>query len=477
LTPRRLSVLIAPMLLALAMGVLVGTLGIILQSFGGQLALPTQKIVHDIVETIFWLAIAWVVSRLLDVFLWSSIEHRTGRPAPQLLVAVGRLVVLALAIAVIITVIFEHVLTGLVVSSGVVGIVLGFALQRMISDFFSGIAMGMEHPFRVGDWIEVDGVTGKVIETNWRATRMITLEHVMVVLPNSFIAERRFHNHNLPEPWFRTETKVTLEFEVPPHDAKRVLIAAVRSTPGVLGWPQPDVLLAEFATNGHEFTARYFVSDYAAMRTTRDAVNTSIAHHLWQAGFAIAYPKTDLFHARMPHRDLDRKTDRSALLARVELFESLSSAELQVLASSLIEKKCSAGEDIVKQGDPGASLFVVVDGLLEVKVEHEGQVKVVGRIAPGEFFGEISLLTGSPRGACVTAITDATLYELTHEVISPILQQRPEIAKEISRYVAIRRTRNSKAMEKADAVQRAREEHSFTEDLLRKIRGFFGLEL
>ena len=475
--PRRLSLLLAPAVFAIVMGLVVGLFHYIVHPVSDHLSLPAQKILRDIAETLFWLANAWFVSRLIDVFVWSSVESRTGRPAPKLIVAVGRLLVFMLAVAVIITVIFQHVLTGLVVSSGVLGIVLGFALQRMISDFFSGIAMGMEHPFRVGDWIEVDGVTGKVIETNWRATRMITLEHVTVVLPNSFIAERRFLNYNLPEAWFRTETQITLEFEVPPHDARRVLIAAVRSTPGVLAWPQPDVLLTEFSALGHVFEARYFVADYAAMRQTRDAVNTSIAHHLWQAGFAVAYPKTDLFHAPMPHRDLDRKKERDALLSRVELFEPLAAAELSQLATSLMERDCKAGQEIVKQGEPGASLFVIVDGLLEVKVTHEEQTRVVGRLGPGEFFGEISLLTGSPRGASVTAITDATLFELTHEVISPILQQRPEIAAEISRFVALRRTRNSKAMEKADPVQTAQEEHSFTEDLLRKIRGFFGLEL
>lgn len=459
------------------MGVVLSAIEWLLHPISDQLSIPTQKVIRDIVETIFWLANAWFVSRLLDVFLWASVERRTGRPAPKLLVAVGRLLVLLLAVAVIITVIFQHVLTGLVVSSGVVGIVLGFALQRMISDFFSGLAMGMEHPFRVGDWIEVDGVTGKVIETNWRATRMVTLEHVTVVLPNSFIAERRFLNYNLPEAWFRTETKITLEFRVPPQDARRVLIAAVRSTPGVLAWPQPDVLLMEFSAVGHVFILRYFVADYFMMNPTRDEVNTSIAHHLWQAGFAVAYPKTDLFHAPMPPRDLDRKKERDTLLSRVELFESLAADELARLAASLTERQCKAGEEIVKQGDPGSSLFVIVDGLLEVKVEHEGRTKVVGRLGPGEFFGEISLLTGSPRGAGVTAITDATLFELTHEVISPILQQRPEVAQEISRFVALRRMRNSKVMEKIDPVRQAQEERSFTDDLLRKIRGFFRLDL
>lgn len=473
---RRLASLIAPGFLAIVLGVVL----VLIENLNGfvseNLSPQTHQIIRDIAEAAFWLMLAWFASRMVDVFLWSSIERRSGRSAPKLLVSVGRLLILIAAIAIIITVVFHQALTGLVVSSGVVGIVLGFALQRMISDFFSGIAMGMEHPFRVGDWIDVDGVAGQVVETNWRATRIVTIEQITVILPNSFIAERRFQNFNLPEPYFRTESKVTMEFSVPPEDARRVLLAAVRATPGVLATPAPDVMLYEFGANGHVFAARYFVSDYRELVPVRDRVNSNIARHLWQAGLAVAYPKRDVFHAEMPHRDLNRKTERDAILSRVELFESLETVELRQLAAALVERECKAGQQVVKQGEAGASLFVIVDGLLEVKVESHGQSKVVGRVGPGEFFGEISMLTGSPRGATVIALTDATLYEISHDVISPILKNRPAVAEAISQSVAIRRTRNSKAMEHVDPVKQATEERSFTDDLLRKMRGFFGLD-
>lgn len=432
--------------------------------------------VIPILATLLCLFIAWFISRLVDVFIWRAVALRTGRAAPQLLVAIIRLLILLAAVAVIITTVFQYALTGLVVSSGVVGIVLGFALQRMISDFFCGIALGMEHPFRMGDWIEVDGVTGRVVETNWRATRIVTLDQVTVMLPNSFIAERRFQNYNLPEAYFRTNVTVTLEFSVPPADAKRALIAAVRATDGVLPSPEPDVLLREFGPSGNVYNARFYVADYGQMMAVRDRVNISVARHLWQAGHAVAYPKQDIFHAPMPLRELDRKTQRDALLSRVELFEPLHSDELTQLAGALVELRCRAGQEIVRQGEPGASLFIVVDGLLEVRVGGGDEQKVVGRVGPGEFFGEISLLTGSPRGATVIALTEATLFELSHEVISPILHHRPQVAEAMSRSVAVRQLRNSKAMERSDPVSQAAAQRSFTEDLLRRVRGFFRID-
>lgn len=473
---RRLAPILIPALALAAIVAALLTADRLIAWLSEHLPANTHAAVHSIVETLFWLTFAWFFSRLVDVFVWQTVALRTGRPAPQLLVAVVRVVILFAVIGVIITVVFQQALTGLVVSSGVIGIVLGFALQRMISDFFNGIALSMERPFHTGDWIDVDGITGRVVDTNWRATHIVTLEQVTVVLPNSFIAERRFQNYNLPDAFFRSETRVTLEYSVPPVDAKRVLIAAVRASEGVLTSPEPDVLLRELGPNGHVYQARFYVHDFADLNFVRDRVNSSIAHHLWQAGFNIAYGKQDVFHAPMPHRDINRKTERDALLSRVELFESLQGDELRQLAAALKELKVPAGQDVVRQNDAGASLFVVVDGLMEAKVEHNGQVKVVGRIGPGEFFGEISLLTGSPRGATVVAMTDSTLFELSHEVISPILKNRPEVAEEIGRFVAIRQLRNSRATQHVDPVQRAQQQRSFTDDLLQKIRGFFGID-
>ena len=434
-----------------------------------------EAILRGVAETLVWLAAAFLVSRLIDIFIWRSVEHRTHRPAPKLLISVVRLLLLTFTIGIIITVVFRQPLTGLVVSSGVIGIVLGFALQRMISDFFCGIALSMEAPFHVGDWIEVDGTVGQVIETNWRATRIVTLEQVTVILPNSFIAERRFSNYNLPQAYFRCEVSVPMEYDVPADDAKRVLLAAARATDGVLAVPEPDVLLWEFAERGGRYVVRFYVSDYSQMQRTRNRVLSSISRHLWQAGLNVPYPKRDVFFAQMPHRELSRKSERDALLARVELFESLEPQELRAPAGAVVETEGTAGDEVVQQGEIGASLFVVVDGLLEARVKAGGQARPVGRIGAGEFFGEMSLLTGSPRGATVVAVTDATLYELSRAVIEPVIQRRPDIAEAISQAITLRRSRREQAAAQADVKASPQEDRGFAEDLLRKIRGFFGI--
>ena len=86
-------------------------------------------------------------------------------------------------------------MTGLLATSGVVAVVLGFALQNTLSDVFSGIALNMEHPYRQGDWIRLDtGFEGEVVEINWRATHLRSREDTDIVQPNSGMATARIVN-------------------------------------------------------------------------------------------------------------------------------------------------------------------------------------------------------------------------------------------------------------------------------------------
>ena len=473
---RHSKLLILPVLAALMAGGVI----VVAPHTGGWFESQDESsavgIVHAVAESLLWLSLAWLAARIIDVFLWRRIAERTGRPAPKLLVAVVRLLIFLGAAAFIVAVVFHQPLTGLAVSSGVLGIVLGFALQKMISDFFSGIALSMEHPFRVGDWIEIEGTAGRVTETNWRATRMITLDHITVVVPNSYLSEHTIKNFNLPAAHFRTQVAVGLEYSVPIPDAKRVLLAATKGADGVLPEPSPDVLLTDYGDNGINYTIRFFVSGYADMMSTRDRVMTGIGRHLYQAGFGVPYPKRDVYYTPMPPREINRKADRRVLLSRVDLFESLEPEDIDALAAALSERRCLASQDIVHQGEPGASLFVVVDGLLEARVKSDGQMLTVGRIGAGDFFGEMSLLTGVPRGATVVAVTDVTLYELSKDVISPILQRRPQLADILSQRIAFRRIRNDQALASKDDAVKAAQQRSFAAELLGKIRDFFSLD-
>ncbi|MCC6581566.1 MAG: mechanosensitive ion channel family protein [Phycisphaeraceae bacterium] len=472
--------LLRSLLLALALVVALDALfinedlAVRLLGLAGETGVNTY--VHRGILSAVGLSLAWLLSLLIDLFVWHfGVERRTGVPAPKLLVAVVRVLVFLATLAIVIAYVFETPLTGLVVSSGVVGVVLGFALQKMISDFFSGIALNVERPFSVGDWINVDSQSGLVVEMNWRAVRMVRLDAVTVVMPNSFIAERALLNYTAARGCFRSELPVSLEYGVQPGDAKRVLLAAVRDTQGVLEQPEPDVLLHAFGNDGVIYLVRFYLRSYADVNVVSDRVAESVSRHMWQAGMGVPYPKRDVYYTPMPPREISRKKDRAALLERVSLFEGLTPEELAQLAEGVVERRVAAGEAVVKQGEPGQSLFIVVDGMLGVSVHNDNQPEHrVAQLSPGQFFGEMSLLSGEPRSATITAITEATLHEVTKQTLGPILQQRPHIAEALCRAVAMRRS-HTEAEVKRRSAGAAASPRGMAEELLRRVRQFFSL--
>jgi CRP/FNR family cyclic AMP-dependent transcriptional regulator len=117
-------------------------------------------------------------------------------------------------------------------------------------------------------------------------------------------------------------------------------------------------------------------------------------------------------------------SDRRELLRRVPLFAELDRRELDEVASSLRERKFSQGENVLTEGRAGVGFFVIVDGEASVTVRGENRA----RLGPGNYFGEIALITGSERTATVTAESDMTCLALTAWEFRPIVEQNGTVA-------------------------------------------------
>ena len=122
-------------------------------------------------------------------------------------------------------------------------------------------------------------------------------------------------------------------------------------------------------------------------------------------------------------------------------------------------------------------MFVLVEGLVAVyaDVKGDGSEVRVAQIVPGQFFGEMSLLTGERRSATITAVTDAIAYELTKDEMRELFQARPVLAETISAVVAARKLRNVEVGEAVSAEAREEQQRSMTGEILGRIKSFFRL--
>lgn len=440
----------------------------------------THRIAFYAVGVGLGLSSAWFVVRVIDVCLWRMLERRAASKIPRLLKDVVAAAVFIFAITLIVGMVFKQSITGLWATSGIISLVLGFALKSLIADVFCGIALNFDQPFKMGQWVKLHPkglptVEGSVLEINWRSTRLRSMGNNLLIIPNSEISSMIVTNYSEPQDRCRFDVPLCLDFQVPTERAIRILLAGAKAAPGVLETPMPAVNAVKVNGRGVDYMIRFWIKPAETNpEIACHNVITGILRHLNQAGITPACEKQDVFHAPMPARHLDRRHDKAALLQRIDLFAMLLPGELALLSVAATERTFPIGSPVVRQGDSGDSMFVVVEGLLEVRSDLDSSRRDVRLkfLEPGEFFGEMSLLTGEARTATVSPLTEVVVYEIGNAAMNSLLASRPDVAIAISRSAAQRRqVLNSR--ETLTPEQQAEQQQGLANQILNRMRGVF----
>ena len=435
------------------------------------------NILRDSASAVLWIAAAWFTARLFDLLLRraaSAGPHPS--PYPRLLSDLVHGALFILAIIGILVFVFDQAATGLIATSSVVIAVIGFALRYVIGDVFSGIALGFDHPYRIGDWIEPGpGIVGKVVEITWRTTRLVTRDGITLVVPNGLIAMGRLVNYSDPTPSFRITIRLALDPDVAASRAKNILLAGALAAARAYPDLRPDVLLQECSDAGATYAIRFWVPDYEQENACRDAVASAVLEALRRAGLTPSPLRREIITAPRAGGLGDAHTPAETLLADTTLFSAFSPQERTILAEHLVERKVRQGATVVHQGDSASTLFFVREGALEVRVANAAGTDItVNRLGAGDLFGEMSLLTGEPRSASIVALTDAALYELRKEDLSPMLAGRPELGEALADLMTARQRWGRSRMETFEGIHEI-EPRSSPARILTRLRSFFGL--
>jgi CRP-like cAMP-binding protein len=223
------------------------------------------------------------------------------------------------------------------------------------------------------------------------------------------------------------------------------------------------------------FLVRFWVPDYGQENACRDAVAAGVLRALRSAGLSFSYPKHDLVMTRVRPTAPDRRPQRDALLAHIDLFHVFDEAERRQLAATMVERFFAKGDVVVRAGDEGASLFVLAEGALDVTVRRgPDEERVIDRMVPGDVFGEMSLLTGQPRSATVLAAIDAVVFELRKDDVDTVLRRRPELAVSLASLMSDRQRQNAERHRLLDRGAAAVLLPS-KDDLLTRIKALFRL--
>lgn len=423
-----------------------------------------------------------VVFALLDTFVlarpWAP---ERGPMLPRLAKDMLRVALALSFVLLVMAGMGDQSLKAVLVSSTVVSAVLGFALQDVLKNVFAGLALDLEKPFQRGDWLVLTGnPPAQVIDITWRSTWLRTAEGHDFFEPNALMNNERLESLGHGERPAAFALSVRLPYELPPAEARELLLVAAKGASMVAPSPGPEAFLDHFGDSGIVYSLRAWTYDVGRLTRFRDEVQSRVWYEVARRGHSIPLPiRTVRLHqvdAEIQQRDDQRSQDTSRRLRTLPLFAGLTEEAITALASRARLVPWDSGEELVHEGDLGDSLFIVTRGELDVvRRASDGDPVIVGTLGEGEFFGEASLLTGSPRTATVRARTATEVLILAREALAPLLEADPSIAEVLSRALAERRARTQASLE-SDARDHREAGSDEAESLLARMRSFFRLD-
>lgn len=218
-----------------------------------------------------------------------SRRRKGHKPVPKVLLDLFRVFLYALATLVALSLMFRQDLSGILTGSGLVLAVLGFAIRNVVADTLSGIALGIEAPFRMGDWVRIETLAqGRVQEIGWRTTRLVSRDSTYVILPNSQISRQRITNFSAPRKEYRDHAELTLPVGLPVADAKALILAALADAESIVEGKPPEVQVVQYGPQGITYQVKYWVPQHDREAACRNEVFSLIDAALRARGIALA---------------------------------------------------------------------------------------------------------------------------------------------------------------------------------------------
>lgn len=386
---------------------------------------------------LWWVHLAWASIGVVRITLVLEGRPREARLLQDLVVG-GVYLGVGLSI---LAFVFGIPIGTLVATSGVIAIILGLALQSTLSDVFSGIAMTLGRPFAIGDWIVLsDGTEGRVVESTWRATHLLTGSSNMVVLPNSFLARLGLTNVSRPDESHLVSLSLRLAPTRMPAAVMEVMQMALLSADSIVKEPPPSVALTGLDASALQMDLYFRVASPARRTQARNEVVDLVYRHCKSAGLLLAPPPEGIAAIKdLPTEETASPPQVSplALIEALPIFAGLTHQEKQALAEATAPRAYRKGEVIVREGDALASLMILRAGI--VVMRHGGAE--AGRLAPGDFFGETGLLAGMGEACTLEALTRVTVYEIGQDAFAPLIHDRPALAEDLAHSLSARAER------------------------------------
>jgi small-conductance mechanosensitive channel len=414
---------------------------------------------------------AWWIS--LSLFLINIIRHfvafehrpREGRLVRDLLCG---LVYIGTALS-LIAYVFNVPVGTLIATSGIFAVVLGLAMQSTLNDVFSGIALNLGQAYVVGDWIVLDdSLQGRVIETNWRSTHLLSPTNDVIILPNSTLAKSRLTNISSPD----ESHGITVTARFSPTERPDIVVEAMKTVllgcTKIMRVPTPSVSVVGLDGDAITLELGCRIKNVANVTEAKNEIYDLIYRHSRSQTLSmVASSAKNMLSG--PNQTPVMDSAMKCLLT-IPLFHSLTENERYSLSQLMVPVGFAKNHMVVGQGSALTSLILIERGVILIE-NHDGDHRTeVARLSPGDFFGERGVLMGMVEAGDIYALTQVSGYEVPKDRLAVFLKDRPEIAEELAAVLAFRLEKERHLFENVGGLSLG-----YPPSLSTKIKSLFGL--
>ncbi|WP_317056563.1 mechanosensitive ion channel domain-containing protein [Roseovarius rhodophyticola] len=396
-----------------------------------------------LMQALLFVAVAVGLGRIAEI--WFSVSHvdddnNDGR-LPQLirLILYGLCVLGGLAIFLTLN---GYRPTELYLSTGVLAAILAFASQQTLGDFFAGLTLGLESPFKLGDWIVLeDGTEGGVTDINWRTTRLKQWDNATLVIPNSVLAKTRIRNlHDRKHPYAPWYT-IRLSADYDPRAIKVLLFDAASRCKRTLPGTTPVIRLIEASQSPYTYMIWVHFANYPAMFAGREELFREIHDALGAAGIQVAVDVQEVRYTRALHTQIEPPSVLMALKS-LDFATFLSEEDLADIAARSQRTFVEAGSVILDEGQQADGIYVISSGVVDVSVTSQTNKRhTLEELNPGQYFGLAAMLTGEPAAMQYAARSDVSIIRVDIGCLRQVVAGKEGITEQFAELVQRRRDR------------------------------------
>ncbi|HDP94731.1 MAG TPA: mechanosensitive ion channel [Candidatus Aminicenantes bacterium] len=361
-------------------------------------------------------------------------------------------------------------ITVFLASSAVLTIVIGLALQDILGNIFSGITLNFERILKQGDWIEYNENQGQVVQFGWRSIVIRDLDKNQLIIPNQSASKGDIKLFGDGQGHYFLRMEIGVSYRHAPDFIITTISQVLDGCDAVLKKPAYNIYVLDFDQSAIVYQIRYAIRDYAE----RNHIAGEIRRQVWYAfkrnGIEIPFPIRNVY-IRQEAATMLSNSEKAEILGKIPILQVLNPKKFAEIAAKTEEVLFGKGELIIHEGSHSHYFYQIVSGTVEV-VKNRSRVALLKK---GDFFGEISIVTGEMANASVYASEETKLLAISAELFRSVVEMNHELAEKFAEVIVLRQQETSKLRKENGSAVITKSQTAAKGKLLERIIKYFGI--